>query len=55
MRSGMDYWAKLALDWAQALAPTASVAEAADELHRASWATQRTRQRAGRLARAAPE
>lgn len=51
MRSGMDYWASLALDWADAIGVDADVEAAADDLREASWASQRTRQRARRIAR----
>lgn len=51
MRSGTDYWAALALDWAEVVGLEGDVAEAADDLREASWASQRTRQRARQLAR----
>jgi hypothetical protein len=50
MRSGMEYWAALALDWAEGGLTDAVVAERAAELSDAPWASQRTRQRARRLA-----
>ena len=51
MRSEMDYWAGLALDWANVIGVDAAVRDAAADLHTAPWASQRTRQRAKRIAR----
>jgi hypothetical protein len=51
MRSGMDYWAELAVDWAEEVPLGRQAVEAANELTSQSWASQKVRQRARKIVR----
>lgn len=46
-----DYWVDRALDWLESMPPENVDAALLDEIERATWATQRTRHRARRVAR----